>query len=132
MDKPRTVPERRNEDSRSRGEAWKAALLSALVLPGAGQLYNRQWLKGFLVLALFLAASLGVLIPLTLVMVNYYLNLGAGNVEAAEQSLLSMNSQWIQMAFLVLASFGIYVYSIVDAYRHNRITKRSGDEPCPK
>ncbi len=122
MDKTGSVPEQRNVDSRTRGEAWKAALLSALVLPGAGQLYNRQWLKGFLVLALFLAASLGVLIPLTLVMVNYYLNLGAGDVEAAEQSLTALNSQWPQMAALVLASIGIYVYSIVDAYRQAKKT----------
>ena len=74
------------------------------------------------VLALFLAASLGVLIPLTLVMVNYYLNLGAGDVEAAEQSLTALNSQWPQMAALVLASIGIYVYSIVDAYRQAKKT----------
>lgn len=129
MDKPGFTAQTPGPDQSpaSRGEAVKAALLSALVLPGAGQLYNRQWMKGCLVIFLFLAASLGVLIPLTLVVVNYYMHLGAGNVEAAEQSLSVLSSQWIQLAFLVLASGVIYVYSIVDAYRQNRISKPSGD-----
>ena len=95
----------------------RAALLSALVIPGAGQLYNCQWVKGIALIVLFLVCSLAVLIPITLAVVGYYISLGAGNIDNAALALQPLIEEWIHLAVLVVASIGIYLYSIIDAYR---------------
>ncbi len=95
----------------------QAALLSALVIPGAGQLYNCQWGKGIGILLVFLVASLAVLIPITLAIVGYYISLGSGNIDNAAQALKPISEEWVHLLVLLVASLGIYIYSIVDAYR---------------
>jgi hypothetical protein len=74
-----------------------AAVLSG-ILPGAGQLYNRQWFKGvgFLVPVLILSAFVrrGMLLP--------------------ERSTNTM------MGLFVI--FGLAVWSVVDAYRSGKST----------
>lgn len=103
--------------SPARGKAVHAALLSALVIPGAGQIYNRCWGKGFALLILFLVCSLAVLIPITLAVAGYYLCMTAGNVDNAAKMLQPLFDEWIHLAILAIASVGIYIYSIVEAYR---------------
>ncbi|MBN2329739.1 MAG: hypothetical protein JXR73_21540 [Candidatus Omnitrophica bacterium] len=110
-----------------RSDAMRAALLSAFVVPGAGQLYNGQWLKGFGILALTLICFLALLIPITLAIVGYYLSISAGSVENAGQALQPLVDNWIHLVVLVAACLGIYVYSIVDAYR-SRMQKQN---PAP-
>lgn len=100
-----------------KSDAVKAALLSAFVVPGAGQIYNRQWAKGIGLCILFLAASLGVLIPITLALVGYYLSLSAGSVEAAGNAVRPVFDHWMSLLALSAASVFLYVYSIIDAYR---------------
>ncbi|MGC9326790.1 MAG: hypothetical protein ACP5I1_04075 [Candidatus Hinthialibacter sp.] len=100
-----------------RSDAMRAAMLSAFVIPGAGQVYNGQWLKGLGILALSLLCFLALLIPVTLAIVGYYLSLSAGGVENAGQALQPLVDRWIHLVVLAAACLGIYVYSIIDAYR---------------
>lgn len=101
-----------------RSRSAQAALLSALVIPGAGQIYNGQWGKGIFIAVLFLTSSLAVLVPISLAVVGYYLCITAGNVDNAGQALQPMLDQWIHLVVLACATVGVYVYSIVDAYRN--------------
>ncbi len=114
-----------------RGDAMKAALLSALVLPGAGQLLNRQWVKAIVIILLFLSATSAVLVPITNAMLRYYLNIASGNLDNATQSLQLLNDEWIHLVVLFIASIVVYIYSIVDAYRYkvrNTINLEKCDE----
>jgi hypothetical protein len=74
-----------------------AAALSA-ILPGAGQLYNHQWLKGVLFLAAVLVISASMRRRMIL----------------AEPSLVAM--------LVVITLFAIAVWSVVDAYRSAKAT----------
>lgn len=105
-----------------KGDAVKAALLSALVVPGAGQMYNKQWGKGLFILFTFLLASLGALLPITLIMINYSMNLSQGNLDAATASLNPMKDVQSRLIVLISISMILYIYSIVDSYwvRKNR------------
>jgi len=69
-----------------------AAALSA-ILPGAGQLYNQQWLKGIGFLAAVMVLSAVMRRRLIL----------------AEPSLMAM--------LVVFVLFGLAIWSVVDAYR---------------
>ena len=99
-----------------RSEAMKAALLSALVVPGAGQLYNRQWAKAAFVGIVFLIASLALLIPIGYFLAMYFLQIGQGNVEQAADSLQFLRDEFYTFCVLAVASIALYVYSIYDAY----------------
>ena len=116
-----------NVSPSARGEAWKAALLSALVIPGAGQIYNRQWWKGLFIALLFLAASLAVLIPVTLAFVQYGIHLldmgmtdplSPGGIPTDYLKILSDRESTFITLILVCAV--LYVYATVDAY-HERL-----------
>ncbi len=74
-----------------------AAALSA-ILPGAGQFYNHQWLKGigFLTAVLVISASM------------------RRRMILAEPSLIAM--------LVVIVLFTIAIWSVVDAYRSTRVT----------
>lgn len=104
-----------NKDPR-RSEAMKAALLSALVIPGAGQLYNREWVKAIFVIVVFLIASLGFLLPVGYFLAMYFLEIGQGNVEQAGQSLQFLWDEIYTLCVLLFSSAVLYVYSIWDAY----------------
>jgi TM2 domain-containing membrane protein YozV len=112
------------------GNAMKAALLSALVVPGAGQIFNRQWSKGIVIAILFLIASLAVLVAIGLMLVGYYISLSAGNVEGAANSIQKVTENWISLLFLTVMSVVLYIYSIVDAYRQSQkqSTQEKSDE----
>ena len=98
-------------------DALKAALLSALVIPGAGQLFNREWVKSIFIMVVFLASSLGFLIPITLAVVGYYLAMAQADGDAASRALQPMWTMQTQLITLVLVTIIIYVYSVIDAYR---------------
>lgn len=74
-----------------------AAALSA-VLPGAGQLYNRQWLKG-----------IGFLVPVLVL-----------SAFIRPEMLLPEPSPMALLALVVL--LGLAIWSVVDAYRSNKPT----------
>jgi hypothetical protein len=74
-----------------------AAALSA-ILPGAGQFYNHQWLKGMAFLATVLVISASIRRRMML----------------AEPSLIAM--------LIVIVLFAISIWSVVDAYRSTKVT----------
>ncbi|MBI1388357.1 MAG: hypothetical protein GC154_07910 [bacterium] len=100
----------------NRGEAIKAAMLSALVIPGAGQWYNRQWLKGTFVCLVFLIASLAVLLPLGYFIAMYYIQIGQNNLDQAEKSIQFLRNEFSNFCILAFSSIVLYIYSIWDAY----------------
>jgi len=112
----------------SKGDAGRAALLSAFVVPGAGQIYNGQWLKGLVLAVVFLVSSLGVLIPLTLAVVNYYatINSALGQSDLSNLEHIHTNALKpildiaVYLVILFVASIILYFYSIIDAYRFYR------------
>lgn len=104
-----------------KNEAVKAALLSALVIPGAGQCYNRQWGKGLFIAVVFTVATLAALIPLAYAAVQYLAQFAGGAAGGQPQPYLAMLAGKLPaLATLVGASLLLYVYSIVDAYRGRR------------
>lgn len=107
------------EPSSGKGHASKAALLSALVVPGAGQLYNRQWLKGAITMVVFTVASLAVLIPVGYAVALYLIHIGQGNVEQATRAVQYVYDSWINLTFLTLVTIFVYIYSVIDAYRNS-------------
>lgn len=103
-------------DTRKRGEATKAALLCALFIPGSGQLYNRHYTRGAIMMVVFTAASLAVLVPVAYSIALYFIHLGNANPEQAALALNYLYDNGLNLAFLTLVSIGLYIYSIVDAY----------------
>ncbi len=100
--------------------AWKAAQYSAFLIPGAGQIYNRQWLKGVFLAIVFLIASMAVLVPITLAYINHFM---AFNGELPNQSIFTFETLWKMKYPLITLSILcgiIYVYSIVDALKEGK------------
>jgi Mn2+/Fe2+ NRAMP family transporter len=104
----------------------KAVLLSALVLPGAGQLYLNQFTRGIALIALSLVC-LGVIVSRAIgqasaVLTN--LELDGGTSDASQISSLvnqasnGSDSSAVTLASLVLAAG--WLAGIVDAYRVGR------------
>lgn len=115
----------------NRSEAAKAALLSAFVIPGAGQIYNGQWFKGIFLAIVFLIASVAFLIPVTVAVVGYYLAIGQGDTITAERALQSGLGMKYQLAVLFLVSLVLYLYSIVDSYRVGKKWESVPQNPLP-
>ncbi len=110
---------------------WGAALLSGLVLPGTGQVLNRQYLKGGI-----LIGTVTVLFLCLLVKVLVDLNRAFQSIPDLQRSsdLLSqlrpaMAEQdhtvlWILLGML----FILWIFSIVDAFVVGKRLKRFEDE----
>ena len=109
-------------------EAWKAALLSALIIPGAGQLFNQQWIKGFFVLFIFLISSLGVLLPITIGLVRYTTASLQGSMDEANAVVATLMAYWISMLILTLVSIVLYVYSIIDSFQTRKKMSQNRSE----
>jgi Mn2+/Fe2+ NRAMP family transporter len=112
-----------------------AALLSAFVWPGAGQLYNREFKKGALLIGLTLAVAVAVMIA-TAAEVTRQLPANIDDLDAdlvrtlPAQVLAARPGTLLASSLLLLAAWG---YGIVDAYFGGRgrrkLSPRSGTEP---
>ncbi len=106
-----------------RSDAAKSALLSALVIPGAGQLYNRQWVKGIFIAVIFTVASLSLLIPLTYDAILYYTGISNPNSPSFNPAFQDanpfthLNERQYSIITLLVVSVVLYVYGIYDAYQ---------------
>ena len=111
-----------------------AALLSAFVWPGAGQLYNREFKKGAILIGLTLAVAVAVMIA-TAAEVTRQLppdidELDADLVRALPAQVLAARpGTLLGSSLLLLAAWG---YGILDAYFGGRgrrkLTPRTGTE----
>ena len=114
-----------------------AVLLSGFVWPGAGQLYNREFRKGALLIGLTLLLAAAVMIA-TAVELTRRLPADIENVDPdlvrdlPIQVLAARPGTLLAPSFLLLAA---WVYGIVDAYLGGRgrrkLTPRPGSETRP-
>jgi hypothetical protein len=99
-----------------------AALLSAFVWPGAGQLYNREFKKGALIIGLTLAVAIVVIVAtaaeLTRQLPGDMGDLDADLVRTLPAQVLAARSGTLMASSLLLLT--AWVYGIVDAYLGGR------------
>jgi hypothetical protein len=111
-----------------------AALFSAFVWPGAGQLYNREFKKGAILIGLTLAVAVAVMIA-TAAEVTRQLPPDIGELDAdlvrtlPAQVLAARPGMLLGSSLLLLAAWG---YGILDAYFGGRgrrkLSPRTGTE----
>ena len=102
----------------------KAALLSALVFPGSGQMYLKRYVRGLIPMVLVLA-GLGVLIVQAAigalqVLDKMQIQLQGGTVDMNAVSNLAAGSSTHGDPYSSLISIGIavcWIFSVIDAYR---------------
>jgi hypothetical protein len=97
---------------------WRAALLSGLVCPGAGQLYNRQLAKGGLLVAATLGAA-GVLFWVLIAAVRAALPQDLETLDPLEVPALATRIMIAVSSRVELLSFGltlVWIYATVDAW----------------
>ena len=108
-----------------------AALLSAFVWPGAGQLYNREFKKGAFLIALTIAVAVAVMIA-TAAEVTRQLPADIGDLDAdlvrtlPAQVLAARTGTLLVSSLLLLLAWG---YGIVDAYIGGRGRRKLSFEP---
>jgi len=108
-----------------------AALLSAFVWPGAGQLYNREFRKGALLIGLTVAVSVLVIFA-TAAELTRQLPADMGDLDAdlvrtlPAQVLAARSGTLMVASLLLLAAWG---YGIVDAYLGGRGRRKMTLEP---
>ncbi|MSM39785.1 MAG: hypothetical protein GJT30_09235 [Geobacter sp.] len=94
----------------------KAALLSAFILPGLGQLYKGDKLKGAILIALvniFLLATLFLLLQAA----GPILASQIGGPPDASAVLAELKSRSPAARWLLSAFFGLWIFGVVDAAR---------------
>lgn len=99
----------------------KAALFS--IIPGVGQLYNRQWVKGFIFIVLTIAYTIAF---------GNIINMGIWGLRTLGTELPRDNSVFLLaegILALIILVFGviIYYFNIKDAYTNGK--KRDEDKP---
>ncbi|TRZ92717.1 hypothetical protein D4R89_00770 [bacterium] len=102
--------------------AIKAALLSALVFPGVGQMYLKRYVRGLIPMVLTLA-GLGVMIAQATVRALQELEkiqIQGGvvdlNAVAGRVAAPSASGDWYS-PFIVPMIVGCWLFSVIDAYR---------------
>lgn len=95
-----------------------AVLLSALVWPGAGQIYNREFTKGLILIGLTLLFGLSLLINVGREIAQNLppdmIHFDIAQARALSEDILSRNSGFL-LTFNTLM-FVTWIYSIVDAF----------------
>lgn len=103
-----------------------APLLSGLVIPGLGQLLNRQVAKGA-----FLVAAVSLLFMVALGLSFYQLSqavlalegqAGANKWAALRAQLISQGTVWLWVLLAILVA--LWVFAVIDAWRWGRLRDR--------
>jgi TM2 domain-containing membrane protein YozV len=117
------MPEQVTGDRRTNmNKAIKAALLSALVFPGSGQLYLKRYWRGLMMMTLVVLALAVMIVRATVVALDSLrimqvdgkatdVNVISHLAETSSASIFTDNTA--VLVFLVLC----WVFSVVDAYR---------------
>ncbi|GAA0408250.1 hypothetical protein GCM10009133_16020 [Cocleimonas flava] len=110
----------------------KAALLSALVLPGAGQIVLKRYLSGVLfalVSIIALSVIVAKIIKFSSLIVakinNGALDQGGGLIGILSNSMVEVNTGVMNTAFLIY--LGVWILSILDAYRVGDLVDKKQD-----
>jgi TM2 domain-containing membrane protein YozV len=112
-------------------QVWIAMLLSALVVPGAGQIYNKEKVKGFVFIALFSLVLLGFFVGISAALLSIVppgMVLSIEEAQGYANRLMEEKGAFIQTFwFLILAIWG---YGILDAFLGAR-ARLAKDEAAP-
>ena len=108
-----------------------AALLSCVVWPGAGQLYNREFKKGALLIGLTLAVAVVVIVATASELTRQLpADMGALDADLVRtlpaQVLAARSGTLLASSLLLLAA---WAYGIVDAYLGGRGRRKLSLEP---
>jgi len=107
----------------------RACLLSALVLPGLGQVVNRQFGKGMALIGaitlLFIAIFVKVLLDLAAVVGQAYVQTGGQPAGLSLPRVLEgiRHLDMTRLGLLVLMAIAVWAYSIYDAWKVGRYYK---------
>lgn len=102
----------------------KAALLSALVLPGLGQLYKGSKVKGGVMIVLVNVFLLGALFLAMQGMGKIMLSAKFTGTDGVEKVLETMRNDTPAARWLLAAFFGLWLYGVVDALLNDGSRKR--------
>ncbi|ABQ24350.1 hypothetical protein [Geotalea uraniireducens] len=102
----------------------KAALLSALVLPGLGQLYRGSKVKGGVMILLVNVFLLGALFLAMQGMGKIMLSAKFSGISGVEKVLETMRNDTPAARWLLAAFFGLWLYGVVDALLNDGSCKR--------
>ena len=94
-----------------------AVLLSALVLPGLGQLYQGKRLKGAVLIALVNLFLLGALFLVLRSLGPFLLAAKTSGVGAAAEMLEQVRAENPGVRWLLVAFLGLWGYGVIDAAR---------------
>ncbi|MBW2090559.1 MAG: hypothetical protein JRI34_00350 [Deltaproteobacteria bacterium] len=108
-------------------------LLSGLVLPGLGQVINRQIVKGFILISLttilFLSILVKLLLDLSAVITQVMgpdLKLGPNGLS---KIITAMRARDLTLLYVLLAiGVGVWTYGVVDAFLVSRLQKGADRE----
>ena len=98
----------------------KAALLSALVLPGLGQLYKGSKLKGGVMIVLVNIFLLGALFLAMQGMGRIMLSAKVSGIEGVGKVLEQLRNETPAARWLLAAFFGLWLYGVIDAFIDKR------------
>jgi len=99
----------------------KAALLSGLVFPGLGQIYLKQYLRGFAIILIMVSSLSSIIVMVTISALKTIGNLqnqGSADIAIASSLITSASTDYalfynISLMLIVCC----WIFSIVDAYR---------------
>ena len=102
-----------------------APLLSGLILPGLGQIINRQFLKGLILIglttAIFLATFVKIILDLSVAMNQVMgpdLNVG---LEQTSEIMAFLRAKDTGFLYVLMITFAfVWIYAVVDAYLMGR------------
>jgi hypothetical protein len=107
-------------------KAILSTLYSGLVIPGLGQVINKQLKKGICILILVFFLFVGTLIKLYLIISNVFeTKSGASDTVAVMEKLAAQN---LSLLWYLLTAFAIlWFYSVLDAYMTGKKLDRLGE-----
>jgi len=90
-----------------------SAICSALVIPGLGQILNREIKKGIILLAIVFVLIVTGTVTLTLI-INSLLNTPNPDVSSIMESIYGTN--FTSLRIIIAISLIVWIYSIIDAF----------------
>ena len=91
-----------------------ALVLSAFVFAGAGQIYNKQYKKGIILIIIFGILLVLILVPIVLSYIDYFNTYS--NIESIDISNIDARLIHKPNIILVMLNFIAWLFSVIDAY----------------
>ena len=91
-----------------------ALVLSAFVFAGAGQIYNKQYKKGIILIIIFGILLVLILVPIVMSYIDYFNTYS--NIESIDISNIDARLINKPNIILVMLNFTAWLFSVIDAY----------------